>query len=370
MTDKRDYYEVLGLSRNATQDDVKQAFRTLARRYHPDVNKEKDAEAKFKEINEAYDVLSDDQKRQAYDRFGHDGLNGAGMGASGMGFGFNDIFESFFGTASRGSSTASSATRGDDLRQDMEITLEEAALGVTKGLRYTHLETCDLCEGSGAQPGTQADACSACRGTGYVRHTQNTLLGTFQTTAPCGRCRGEGRIVTTPCSQCAGNGRMRKTRERSLKIPAGVDTGSRIRLSGEGDAGLRGGPTGDLYVVLHVQAHAIFERRDRDLYCEAPVSFALAALGGQIEVPIIGGTERLTIPEGTQTGASFVIKAKGMPDLNGYGRGNQYVVLRVEVPRKMTNEQKQALRQYAAAMGEETPDDDKGLFSRLFRGDR
>jgi molecular chaperone DnaJ len=335
------------------------------------VNKEPDAEAKFKEINEANDVLSDDQKRQAYDRFGHDGLNGGAASQGGMGFGgFGDIFDAFFGASARGPASATSAARGDDLRQDLEITLEDAALGTTKGLRYTHLESCDLCDGSGAQPGTNADTCSACRGTGYVRHTQNTLLGTFQTTAPCGRCRGEGRIVTTPCGQCAGNGRMRKTRERSLKIPAGVDTGSRIRLSGEGDAGLRGGPPGDLYVVLHVQAHTVFERRDRDLYCEAPVSFTLAALGGQIEVPIIGGTEKITVPEGTQTGTSFALKGKGMPDLNGYGRGNQYVILRVEVPRKLTGEQKQALRQFAAAMGEEAPDDDKGLFSRLFRGER
>jgi molecular chaperone DnaJ len=370
MTEKRDYYEVLGVSRNATPEEIKRAFRTLARRYHPDVNKESDAEARFKEINEAYEVLSDEQKREAYDRFGHDGLNG-GAGASGFGFtGFGDIFDAFFGTASRQQYSTGSATRGDDLRQDLEITLEEAALGVTKGLRYTHLETCDLCSGSGAQPGTHAETCTACRGTGYVRHTQNTLLGTFQTTAPCGRCRGEGRIVTTPCSQCAGAGRLRKTRERSLKIPAGVDTGSRIRLSGEGDAGLRGGPPGDLYIVLHVQPHPVFERRDRDLYCEVPVSFSLAALGGQIEVPTIQGTEKLTIPEGTQTGTSFTLKGKGMPDLNGYGRGNQYVILRVEVPRKLTAEQRQALRQFAAAMGEETTEDGRGLFSRLFGGDR
>lgn len=371
MTEKRDYYEVLGLSRNATADEIKRAFRTLARRYHPDVNKDPDAEARFKEINEAYDVLSNDQKRQTYDRFGHDGLNGGGMGDAGFGFtGFGDIFDAFFGTSQRQQAAYTSAVRGDDLRQDVEITLEEAAQGVTKGLRYTHLETCDLCEGSGAQPGTQSEVCSTCRGTGYVRHTQNTLLGTFQTTAPCGRCRGEGRIVTAPCSQCAGAGRLRRTRERNLKIPAGVDTGSRIRLSGEGDAGLRGGPPGDLYIVLHVQPHDIFERRDRDLYCEVPISFPLAALGGQIEVPVIGGVEKLTIPEGTQTGASFVLKGKGMPELNGYGRGNQYVIVRVEVPRKLNHEQRQALRQYALAMGEETNGDEKGLFGRLFRGDR
>ncbi len=371
MTEKRDYYEVLGLSRNATQEDIKRSFRTLARRYHPDVNKESDAEAKFKEINEAYEVLSDVEKRQTYDRFGHEGLNGSGAGSAGFGFtGFGDIFDAFFGTSQRPHQAASASMRGDDLRQDIEITLEEAAQGVTKVIRYTHLETCDLCDGSGAQPGTHTEICSACRGTGYVRHTQNTLLGTFQTTAPCGRCRGEGRIITTPCAQCAGNGRLRKTRERSLKIPAGVDTGSRIRLSGEGDAGLRGGPPGDLYVVLRVQPHDVFERRDRDLYCEVPVSFCLATLGGQIEVPIIGGTDKLSIPEGTQTGTSFVLKGKGMPDLNGYGRGNQYVVLRVEVPRKLTAEQRQALRQFAATMGEEPAEDGKGFFARLFGGDR
>jgi len=370
MPDRRDYYEVLGLSRNASADDVKKAYRTLARRYHPDVNKNADAEARFKDIREAYDVLSDDQKRQVYDRFGHEGLDGTSA-SPGAGFGgFPDIFDMFFGAGVRQSAGPTSANRGDDLRQDIEVSLEDAATGANTRISYTHLETCDLCEGHGAEPGSQSEVCGACRGTGYVRHTQNTLLGTFQTTAPCGRCRGEGRIIVKPCPQCAGAGRMRKTRDKTVRVPPGVDTGSRIRLSGEGDAGLRGGSSGDLYLVIHVRPHEFFERRDKDLYCEVPVSFPMAALGGRIEVPTIGGAEMLELPEGTQTGTSFVLRGKGMPDLNGYGKGNQYVIVRVEVPKKLSSEQKQALRQYAATTGETISEEDRGIFSRFFKSDR
>ncbi len=370
MAEKRDYYEVLGVSRDASPDDIKRAFRSLARRYHPDVNKDPDAEARFKEINEAYDVLSDEERRRTYDRFGHDGLNGsASAGAPDFG-GFTDIFDMFFGTRSGPFHPAATAVRGDDLRQDVEITLEEAAAGINKRIRYTHLETCDICDGHGAAPGSRAQVCPVCRGTGYVRHTQNTLLGTFQTTAPCGRCRGEGRIVTEPCPQCAGAGRVRKTRERTVRIPAGVDTGTRIRLSGEGDAGLRDGPAGDLYLVVHVKPHEFFERRDNDLYCEVPISFTVAALGGQVEVPVIGGAEKVEIPEGTQSGTSFVLRGKGMPDMNGDGRGNQYVIVRVEVPRKLSAEQRQALRAFAQAMGETVPEEERGFLGRIFKGER
>lgn len=369
MADKRDYYEVLGLSRDATPDEVKRAYRTLARRYHPDVSQDPDAEARIKEINEAYGVLSDTERRQTYDQFGHAGLNGGG-GEPGFG-GFPDIFDVFFGTGSRSSRAAYSAGRGDDLRQDITITLEEAASGSNQRVRYTHLETCDICEGNGAEPGSQPEVCSACRGTGYVRHTQNTLLGTFQTTAPCGRCRGEGRVVSKPCPQCAGAGRMRKTRERTIRVPPGVDTGSRIRLSGEGDAGLRGGAPGDLYLFIRVLDHELFARDGNDLRCEVSVTFAQAALGAEIEVPTIDGSDKLVIPEGTQTGTSFTLRERGMPELNGRRRGNQYVHIRVEVPRKMTAEQRQALRQYAESMGETVPqEDERGLFSRLFRSER
>jgi len=369
MASKRDYYEVLGVGRNASGDEIRKAYRALARRFHPDVNKDPDADARIKEINEAYEVLKDDERRRNYDIYGHeDPTRNAGPSASN--FSFDDIFDVFFGTGSRAPRSGASAVRGDDLRQDVEITLEEAASGVSKRIRYSHLETCDVCEGTGAEPGSRSQVCPSCRGTGYVRHTQNTLLGTFQTTAPCGRCGGEGRIIEQPCPQCAGAGRVRRTREMTVRIPAGVDTGSRIRLSGEGDAGMRRGPAGDLYLFIRVKPHEVFERRDNDLYCEVPVSFATAVLGGEVEVPTIGGSEKLEIPEGTQSGTSFVLRGKGMPDANGYHRGNQYVNVRVEVPRRLNAEQKQALRAFAEAMGENLPDSDRGLFSRLFKGDR
>jgi molecular chaperone DnaJ len=378
MAGKRDYYEVLGVSRTASAEEVKRAYRNLARKYHPDVNKAPDADAKFKEINEAYDCLSDEAKRRAYDRYGAEGLNGGmagGPGFGGPGFGtggIGDIFDIFFGAGGgRPAASANMPERGDDLRTDLEITLEEAVLGAEKTLRYQRLENCDACSGTGAKPGTSVDTCPVCRGSGYVRHTQNTLLGTFQTTAPCGRCRGEGRVVQSPCDRCSGGGRVRKMREVSLRIPAGADNGTRLRRAGDGDAGLRGGDPGDLYVVLHVKEHSLFERRGNDLYCEVPVSFVTAALGGQITVPLINGEEKLDIPEGTQSGTAFTLRGKGAPDLNGRGRGNQYVIVRVKVPTKLSNDQKQLLRNFARSLGEEPEQpEDKGFLGRLFRGDK
>ncbi|MCC6728804.1 MAG: molecular chaperone DnaJ [Chthonomonadales bacterium] len=373
MTDKRDYYEVLGISRTASSEEIKRAYRNLARRYHPDVNKQSDAEARFKQINEAYEVLSDDARRRTYDRYGHEGLNG-GPGSADMGFGgapFGDIFDMFFGAGQRAGGGPAAAERGDDLRQDLEVTLEEAVLGTQKTVRYARLESCEVCSGTGARPGTQAEVCPTCRGAGQVRHTQNTLLGTFQTSTTCGRCRGEGRVVVSPCPQCSGAGRLRKTRERSLRVPAGVDTGSRIRLHGEGDAGLRGGDPGDLYVVVHVKPHEVFERRGNDLYCEVPISFARAALGGQIAVPTISGEDNIDIPEGTQSGSSFRLRDRGVPDISGRGRGHEYVLVRVDVPTRLTADQKHLLQQFARSCGEnpEAPQE-KGFLGRLFGGDR
>lgn len=372
MADKRDYYDVLGVSRTASAEEIKRAYRNLARKYHPDVNKQKDAEARFKEINEAYEVLSDEGKRKQYDRFGHNGPE-AGMGSpfAGAGFGgFGDIFDVFMGMGGgRAAASGSVAERGDDLRQDLELTLEEAVLGTQKTFRYTRLETCDLCGGSGAKPGTSADNCPNCRGSGYVRHTQTTMIGTFQTTSTCPRCRGEGRVVTTPCGQCSGNGRVRKTRERNVRIPPGVDTGSRIRLAGDGDAGIRGGDPGDLYVVIHVKPHEVFERRGNDLYCEVPISFARAALGGSITVPTIDGEEKLEIPEGTQSGAVFKLRDRGAPDLNGRGKGHEFVVLRVQVPTKLSTDQRALLKQFARSLGENVEETaEKGFLGKLFRG--
>lgn len=369
MADKRDYYEVMGLDRNASADDIKKAFRSLARRYHPDVNRDPNADLRFKEINEAYEVLSDPERREVYDRYGHDGLNGGSHGSAGYG-GFTDIFDMFFGATPRGAGQTSATQPGDDLRQDIEITLEEVALGVEKHIRFTHLETCDLCEGHGAEPGSKSEVCATCRGTGQVRHVQNTILGTFQVAAPCGRCHGEGRIISQPCPQCAGASRVRKTRERRVKVPAGVDTGSRIRLSGDGDAGLRGGPSGDLYLVIHVRPHEIFERRGNDLYCEVSIPFTIATLGGTIEAPTLSGFETLEIPDGTQTHTSFTLRGKGLPDRNGRARGHLYVIVRVEVPRRLSSEQKQALRAFAESMNEEVNGEERGIFSRLFKGDR
>lgn len=379
MPEKRDYYEVLGIPRSASAEEIKRAYRNLARKYHPDVNKQPGAEAKFKEINEAYEVLSDENKRRMYDRFGHEGMNG-GAAAASQGFGFGpgmgglgDIFDIFFGAGGgRSAASGSMPERGDDLRHDLQITLEEAALGAEKVIRFHRLENCDLCYGTGARPGTEASVCPSCRGSGYIRHTQNTLLGTFQTTTTCARCRGEGRVVQTPCTQCGGNGRIRKARERTVKIPAGVDSGSRIRLAGEGDAGLHGGDPGDLYILIYVQPHEYFERRDNDLYCEVPISFFKAALGGPVTVRTLYGEEKLDIPEGTQSGTTFRLRDKGIPDLNGRGRGHQFVVVRVQVPTRLSADQKQLLRQLALSMGEQIDAgaEDKGFLGRFFKGER
>jgi molecular chaperone DnaJ len=373
MADKRDYYDVLGVSKSASAEDIKRAYRNLARKYHPDVNKEPDAENKFKEISEAYDSLSDDQKRRSYDTFGHAGMgNGGGGGAGGPGFtNVGDIFDVFFNMGGgRGSAGGPVQERGDDLRLDLELTLVEAATGVEKKITYNRLESCDVCSGSGARPGTSSETCTTCRGAGVVKHTQNTLLGTFQSTATCPRCRGEGKIVQSPCTQCSGNGRLKRQREKSVKIPAGVDTGSRVRLYAEGDAGIRGGDTGDLYLVLHVKPHETFERRGNDLFCEVPISFVRAALGGTITVPIINGTEKLDLPEGVQPGDRFKLSGKGMPEVNGRGKGHQYVIVKVQVPTKLTADQKQLLKQLSSSLGEniEETAGDKGLFGRLFKG--
>ena len=366
----RDYYEVLGVDKNAAADDLKRAYRNLAKKYHPDLNRSPDAADKFKEIQQAYDVLGDDARRQQYDRFGHAGVNGqAGFPEGFASGGFSDIFDMFFGQQQGGGRTGPAVVRGDDLREDMELTLEEVALGAEKTIKFQRMETCDTCQGNGAKPGTQADACPQCKGSGEVRYSQNTLLGTFHSTQTCGRCRGTGRVVTDPCDSCRGSGRIRRTRERSVKIPAGADTGMRVRLVGEGDAGERGGPSGDLYLVLYVKEHELFERRGNDLYCEIPISFVRAALGDTVQVPIVNGMEELRIPEGTQPGQVFTLKGKGIPDVNGRSRGDEHVVVKVEVPTRLNAEQRELLKQFAELSGEKAPDrhhgDGKGFLGRL-----
>jgi molecular chaperone DnaJ len=373
---KRDYYEVLGVERNASETEIKKAYRKLARQYHPDVNPgDKTAEERFKEINEAYEVLSDPDKRARYDQFGHAGTdpNGfggfGGFGGAGDFTGFGDIFDMFFGGAAQRANRGPQV--GSDLRLDLELTFEEAAFGVEKDIELPRLENCPTCEGTGAKPGTRPAACPKCQGTGQVRYTQKTMLGHFQTIKTCPECGGEGKVITTPCPECHGKGKIRKTRKLHIKIPAGVDTGSRIRLAGEGEAGLRGGPPGDLYVYIEVRPHKIFERHGDDIYLEMPITFVQAALGDEIKVPTLEGKAALRIPEGTQTGTVFRLRGQGIPHLKGSGRGDQHVKVVVVTPTKLSEEQKKLLRDFAKVSGEENyrPQEkgkEKGIFERLW----
>ncbi|MFA6669612.1 MAG: molecular chaperone DnaJ [Bacillota bacterium] len=354
---KRDYYEVLGMEKNAGADDIKKAYRRLAKKYHPDVNPgDKQAEQKFKEINEAYEVLSDDTRRKQYDTFGHTAANGqggfggygdfGGFGGYGDFGGFGDIFETFFGGGFSGGRAARRPAKGNDIRADIELEFEEAAFGVTKEIKVRRQEKCTVCDGTGAKPGTSAKTCDKCGGTGQVRYRQNTALGRFETVRTCDRCHGEGTIVEQPCDGCGGTGRTLKTRTITIKVPAGVDNGSVVSLRGEGEPGERGGPSGDLYVYIRVRPHKVFRRENENVYCDIPISFAQAALGDEITVPTLDGKVKQTIPEGTQSGTVFRLRGKGIPRLNNRGRGDQYVKVVVEVPRKLSAEQKELLRKF------------------------
>jgi len=373
MVEKQDYYQVLGVSRNASQEDIKRAFRQLAREHHPDVNADKhEAEARFKEINEAYQVLSDPEKREVYDHYGHQGLDqrfGPDFGGFTDFGGFQDIFDMFFGAGGGGGSTTRTrpaAERGNDLRCDVELTLEESARGVERSVRFRRMETCETCGGSGALPGSQPETCSLCHGSGQVRQQQQSFFGTQIRITTCPRCHGEGRSIGSPCPDCAGQGRVRKTIDKTVEVPPGVDTGMRVRLAGEGDAGPRGGPSGDLYVVTHVRPHDFFERRGNDLWCEVPVGFALAALGGTVEVRTIDGSESLEVAQGTQPGEVYTLRGKGMPEPGGHARGNLNVVLKVQTPTGLSDEQKDLLRTFAELRGEEIKDStNKSFFERV-----
>ncbi len=353
---KRDYYEVLGVPRGAGEDDLKKAYRRLAIQFHPDRNPgNKQAEEHFKELNEAYQVLSDPERRAQYDRYGHAAFQGAqGGGFSGFDFTqgfeevFSDIFGDFFGTG-RGRSR-SRTRRGDDLRYDLEIEFEEAARGAEKVVKFQRLANCDACDGSRARGGAGGvQTCPNCRGTGQVR----TQQGFFSISTTCGQCRGEGSIIADPCPKCQGQGRIRKPQSISVKIPAGVDNGSRLKLRGEGEAGFAGGPQGDLYVIIHVREHPMFARQDNDVVIEVPVSFPQAALGAEIEVPTLEGKVKLKIPSATQSGKVFRLKGKGIVDLHGYGRGDQLVKILIETPRRLSARQRELLEEFAKLSGED-----------------
>ena len=348
MAEKRDYYEVLGVDRNASEEDIKKAFRTLAFKYHPDKNHDPGAEQKFKEINEAHEVLSDPQKRAAYDHFG------SGQGAFGQGFegfdigGFGDIFEAFFGGGA--TTTRQAPQRGNDLLSRMTITLNEAAFGVEKELKVTRIEHCSVCGGTGSKPGTQPARCTECNGTGQVRRVHQSIFGRFANVTPCPKCRGEGKIITEPCTQCRGAGRERRQRTLMVNIPAGVEGGSRVRLGGEGEAGTRGGPNGDLLIDLTVEKHPLFTREGDDLLFGLPVNIVQAALGTEMEVATLDGTAKVKIQPGCQTGATIRLKGKGVTHLRGGGRGDILVHVRVLTPESLSRRQRELFEELARTM--------------------
>ena len=376
---KRDYYEVLGVSKTATQDELKKAYRKLARKYHPDLNKDnEEAAEKFKECNEAYSVLSDDQKRAQYDQFGHAAFENGGMGGGGGfggaggfggfgGSGMEDIFDMFFGgQGGRGGNRAKSGPqRGADLRFDLEISFEEAAFGLEKEINLYRDETCDHCYGEGAEPGSKVESCPECNGTGYVRFTQNTMFGQMVNERPCSRCKGEGKIISEPCKECRGKGTVKRNKKLKVKIPAGVDNGSRLRVSGEGEAGAKGGPSGDLYVYLYVKPHKFFERDGTTVLCEVPINIVQATLGADIKVPTLDGQVTMKVPEGTQPGKVLRLKGKGIPSLRGGGRGDQLVRIKVVVPTKLSDKQKDALRKFADISKDNINPEEKSFMDKV-----
>ncbi len=366
---KRDYYEVLGVPRNATGDDIRRAYRRLARQYHPDVSSDPDAESRFKEVNEAYEVLSNEERRARYDRFGHAGVNGqfGDMGGFG-GFGaFGDIFNDLFNGFGMGTQRPPGPERGADLRYDLTIEFEEAVFGAEKEIEVTRLETCPTCGGSGAEPGTQPMRCPECNGRGQVRRvSQSIFLGQFVNVSTCPRCGGTGEVVTTPCHECHGQKRVSVTKRLSIKIPPGVDDGTQMRLAGEGEDGLRGGPKGNLYVVLSVKPHPYFRRRDNDIYLDLSISIAQAALGDKISVATLDGEETLVIPAGTQTGQTFRLKGKGVPRLQRNGRGDEIITVRVRTPTNLDEHQKELLKELGNTLGHEVIEqEEKGFFERV-----
>jgi len=373
---KRDYYEVLGVEKNASKDEIKKAYRKLARKYHPDVSKESDAEEKFKEAKEAYEVLSNEQKRAQYDQFGHAGAQ-QGQGFGGFGGtsqdfgGFGDIFDMFFGGGARRDPNA--PQQGADLQYTVTLEFKEAIFGKETDITIPKEEDCKTCHGSGAKPGTKPETCSHCHGTGQLNQEQNTPFGRVVNRRVCHYCNGTGKIIPDKCNTCGGSGRVKKNKKIHINIPAGIDEGQQIRVAGKGEAGINGGPPGDLFVVVIVKPHDFFEREGDNIYCELPLTFAQAALGDEVEVPTVHGKVKLKIPAGTQTGKTFRLRGKGAPNVRGRGQGDQHVNVRVVTPTKLTEKQKELLREFNKIGGNELTDEQEtNLFQRFkkaFKGE-
>ena len=367
---KRDYYEVLGVGKNASKDEIKKAYRRLSKQYHPDLNKEANATEKFKEIQEAYEVLSDDQKKARYDQFGHEdptqGFGGGGAGFDGFG-GFEDIFNSFFGGGGR-RRDPNAPRQGADLQYTMTLSFEEAVFGTETTIEIPKEEECDTCKGSGAKPGTKPETCSHCNGTGQLNVEQNTPFGRIVNRRVCQHCSGTGKIIKNKCGTCHGKGSVKKRNKIQIKVPAGVDDGQQLRVPGKGEPGINGGPAGDLYVVFQIRPHEFFERDGDDIYCEMPITFAQAALGDEIEVPTMHGKVKLKVPAGTQTGTRFRLKGKGVPNVRGYGQGDQHIRILVVTPTKLTDKQKELIREFAEISGQgQLDENDEGFFAKVKR---
>lgn len=360
---KRDYYEVLGVSKGASTDEIKAAFRKLARQYHPDVNKDESAEEKFKEINEAYGVLSDADKRARYDRFGHAGLGDMGGMPDFATMDFGDIFEEILGGFgfSTGRRSRNAPRRGRDLQMAVTLTFDEAVFGIEKEVEFQRDETCSTCNGSGAEPGTTPTRCTTCNGQGEVRQVRQTFLGQMVQTATCPACNGRGEIISSPCKTCHGGGLERKTVKKKVQIPAGVDKGTQIRLAGEGQPGTNGGPHGSLYLVLDVKPHKFFQRRENDIFLNLDINVAQATLGAEVDIPTLEGDEKLKIPSGTQPGKVFTLKHKGVPYVRRNGRGDQKVIVNVAIPEKLTKEQRELFEQLAKSLGTTVKPQEKGF---------
>lgn len=370
MPGKKDYYDILGVSKDASQKEIKKAYRKLAKEHHPDTNDgdEKSSE-KFKEISEAYEILSDPEKRKRYDQYGHSGIgeddfNFDDFARGGFG-GFEDIFDMFFGGGRGGRSRRRGPQRGRDLQYKLQISFEEAAFGAEKQITIPRTEVCPECNGSGAETSSDVRTCPKCNGQGQIRVTQQTPFGRFAQTKTCDKCGGSGEIVENPCSNCNGTGKVQRRRQLTINIPAGVNDGSKLRMAGEGEAGEKGAASGDLYIIIQVQEHEIFDRKGDNIYCEIPINFVQATLGDEIKVPTLEGKVKFEVPEGTQPGTTFRLKNKGVKHLNRSGKGDQYIKTKVVIPDNLNNEQKELLKEFAEISGEEINPEKKGFFDKV-----